>query len=987
MESKALLFADIVDSTETLQRLGDVAAAALWQEHDRRARALLAAHDGREIDRADGFLLLFDDPVCAARYALQYHGALEDLPFKARTGLHVGPVSLRENPAAHVALGAKALEVEGLAKPLAARVMSLAEGGQLLLTLAAWRAIEAGIASEGDVQRHGHYRLKGIDDPVELFELRPKGRPGGHPPKDGPKAFAVFRSGDVWQPVRAIANNLLAERDAFVGRAAELRSLASRLEGGSRCLTVLGVGGTGKTRFVHRYARMWLGEWPGGVYFCDLSEARSLDGICFVVAGALGITLGRGNPVLQLGHAIAGRDRCLVVLDNFEQVVQHAQASLGHWLDRPGQAAFVVTSRERLRLRGEDIFPLEPLSVALDAIELFSIRAQSRRPDFELNQGNRDAIAQVVRLLDGLPLAIELAAARIAVLSPAQLVARLDERLRLLVGSSGASTRQATLRTAIDWSWDLLAPWEQGAFAQCATFEGGFTLEAAESIIDLSAWPGAPSVLEAVEALVDKSLLYRAPSAPARLNIDEPFFGMYLSIHEYASEQLAVKPESKLEAAVRHGAYFARFGSEEAIESLSHHGGVKRRHSLELELDNLVSACRRAVARNDLWIAADSYRAAWEVIEQRGPFVLGITLGDEVLAPNQLAPAAFVNATTTRAVAAWRSGRMADAEASFQQALAIATRSRDRRAEGVVLGMLGSLHSEHGQRLDEARQQLDTSIALHRECGSRVGESRMLGNLGNLHLAAGRMSEARECYEAALVIHRQIGNRRNEGIVLGNLGILNYQQGHFEPARLLLDEALLVHREVGNRRDEGAVLGNLGVVLEDQGLTESACEHLDKALVIHREVGNRNFEGSVLGNLGTLRATQGRIDDARSLYERALVALREVGNRRTEGFVLASLGQLSLKCGELAQTRELLDAGEALLREVGDQLELGRLLCTRGSLELACGDLGSAEKALEESKASATFIAAAPESTFRVEIAALERSIASKVGNQDAKKP
>ena len=978
METKALLFADIVDSTQTVQRLGDVAAAAIWEEHDRRARALLASCNGREIDRSDGFLLLFDDAVSAARFALRYHEALEDLPFKARTGLHVGPVSLRENAPAHVALGAKALEVEGLAKPLAARVMALAEGGRLLMTASARHAIDGDSLSDAVVRRHGHYRLKGIDEPVELFELHDAGRAAGAPPRDGPKAFAVFRTDDGWQPVRAITNNLLAERDAFVGRAAELRSLASRLEAGSRCLTVLGVGGTGKTRFVHRYARMWLGEWPGGVYFCDLSEARSLEGICFVVAGALGLTLGRDDPVLQLGRAIAGRDRCLVVLDNFEQVVQHAQASLGHWLDRPGEAAFVVTSRERLRLRGEEVFPLDPLSVASEAIELFGIRARSRRTDFELDDGHRDAVAQVVRLLDGLPLAIELAAARIAVLSPTQLVARLSERLRVLVGASGASKRQATLRAALDWSWDLLAPWEQGAFAQCSTFEGGFTLEAAEAILDLSAWPDAPSVLEAVEALVDKSLLYRAPSASRRLDIDEPLFGMYLSIHEYAAEQLAVEPASKRDAESRHGVYFARFGSDAAIESLSRHGGVKRWRALELELDNLVASCRRGLARDDYRIAADAYRAAWEVISQRGPFVLGINLGDEILSRHRLSPIDFVDVQTTRGTAAWRAGKLTDAETSFEQALAIAKESRDGRAEGVVLGLIGSMHSEHGQRLDEARQQLEASVALHRAQGSWLGESKMLGNLGNLHMTVGRMSEARDCYEAALVIHRRSGNRLDEGNVLGNLGVLEERQGLLRSACRLMEEALVIHREIGARRMEGGVLGNLGTVLEELGSFESAGECLDQALSIHREVGNRNFEGIVLLNLGSLHMHQGRLDDARDAFEHALVALREVGNKRGEGLVLARCAQHSLKFGQLAQAREALVTGETLLRQVGDRHELGRLFCTRGHLELESGDVGGATGALDESRGLASEIAAPPESSLRLEIAALEIAIASK---------
>ena len=179
----------------------------------------------------------------------------------------------------------------------------------------------------------------------------------------------------------------------------------------------------------------------------------------------------------------------------------------GRWVGACADAVFVVTSRERLRLAGEESFPLEPLAVDSEAVDLFVARARAQRPDFALTAANRDDVGRIVRLLDGLPLAIELAAARVRVLSPAQLVERMRDRFALLAGARGDVARQATLRAAIDWSWDLLVPWEQAALAQCSVFEGGFTLELAEQVIDLAAWPEAPPVMDAVQALVDKSLL------------------------------------------------------------------------------------------------------------------------------------------------------------------------------------------------------------------------------------------------------------------------------------------------------------------------------------------------------------------------------------------------------------------------------------------------------------------------------------------------
>ena len=609
MPERALVFTDVVESTQLVGRLGDARAADVWSAHDRRARELVARLGGREIDRTDGFFLIFERARDAARFAVEYHDAIADLDLAARVGIHVGAVLLRRNAAEDVARGAKPLEVEGVAKPLAARVMSLARGGQTLITDAARGALAGAVPDDVEIECHGYFRLKGIDEPVEIFELGLRGRSPLLPPADTDKAYRVVRAGELWSPVREVRHNLPAERDVFVGRGADLRALATRFDQGNRLVTLLGPGGTGKTRLARRYGAGWLGEWPGGVCFCDLSEARSLDGIYFAVASALGVPLSREDPAMQLGHAIAGRGRCLVIVDNFEQVVEHAAATVGRWLDRAAQASFLVTSRERLHLSGEVTFAVEPLPVEEDAIELFAARARAQRADFVLNGANRPAVAEVVRLLDGLPLAIELAAARVGVLSPAQLVERMRDRFALIAGGRGATARQATLRGAIDWSWELLAPWEQAAFAQCSTFDGGFTLDAAEAVVDLTVWADAPPVMDVIEALANKSLLRTwVPGEQGRYDIEEPHFGMYLSIHEYAAEKLEVAgSQARRLAEDRHGRYFAGFGTDDALEALSRHGGVMRRRALALELDNLVAACDRATIRDDHGIATATF--------------------------------------------------------------------------------------------------------------------------------------------------------------------------------------------------------------------------------------------------------------------------------------------------------------------------------------------------------------------------------------------
>ena len=990
MTVRALLFTDVVDSTLLVERLGDERAAQVWAEHDRRARALLAHHGGCEIDRSDGFFLLFDEPVAAAHYALAYHQALAELALNARVGLHVGAVSLRENTTEEVGRGAKRVEVEGLAKPFAARVMGLARGGQTLLSAAARTALGDVPPDGTEVESHGHYRLKGVEEPVEVFELGPRGA-AFSPPVDADKAYRVVRNVDLWRPAREVRHNLPAERDAFIGRTAELRVLAQRLDAGARLLTVVGPGGTGKTRFVRRYGHAWLGDWPGGVYFCDLSEARSLEGIFFAVAVAVGVSLGKGDPGVQLGHVIAGRDRCLIILDNFEQVVEHASATLGRWLDRSAAARFVVTSRERLHVPGEELFAIEPLPVAREAIELFDVRARAQRPDFAITEANRAAVAEVVRLLDGLPLAIELAAARARVFSPVQLVERMRDRFALLAGARGAAARQATLRAAIDWSWDLLAPWEQGAFAQCSVFEGGFTMLAAEAVLDLARWPDAPPVMDAVQMLVDKSLLRNwVGNEPGRYDIDEPHFGMYVSIHEYASERLDARAQHAAHG--RHGRYFAGFGSDAALDALVGRGGGKLRRAIALELDNLVAACRRSVGRGDAETAVGTYRAAWEVLELQGPVALGVALGSQVLGVAGAGASTRAAAVVAHAAALRRLGRMDEASEVLLHALGLARSAGDRRREAVVLCGQGVLRREQGA-MNEGREVLETAVALSREVGDARIEGMALSNLGTVLLAQGRIDEALAHQQAALTLHRGIGDRRSESIVLGNLGVLHRDQGRMDEARTAYEQALAIHREVGNRlfegitfvnlgnlhaiqgrivegqnyfeaalpifreigdrRTEGILLGNMGIQNNDEGRLDAARACYEQALAIHREVGNRQSEGAVLTHLAGLYAEPGRMEDARAHYLQALGLYTRMGDRRDEGCVLGDLAGLLVMEGRHADAQPMLAQALALLRIAENPFELSRTLCVLARADVGLGKLESGRAALAEADALA----------------------------------
>ncbi|HEY2187616.1 MAG TPA: tetratricopeptide repeat protein, partial [Caldimonas sp.] len=451
----------------------------------------------------------------------------------------------------------------------------------------------------------------------------------------------------------------------------------------------------------------------------------------------------------------------------------------------------------------------------------------------------------------------------------------------------------ATLRNAIDWSWNLLLPWEQAALAQCSVFDGGFTLEAAEAVIDLSSWPGAPAILDAVQVLVDKSLLRTwVPVEQRRHDIEEPYFGMYLSIHDYAAEKLAAAGASgERTVEQRHGAYFASFGSDERLRSLFRRGrgSGARRRDLVLELDNLVAACRRAVARGDAATAVGSFRAAWEALATQGPFDVAIALGAEVDAIAAIKPSLHAAALTSAARANIAAGRLEHASVLLSRALAFAQAANDPGREAEVLTRLANAERQQG-RMAEARRSAERALALRSAVGEADGVA--LAELGIVQRQTGAMDEARETYERALAIDRKSGDADAEAKTLNSLAIVHAEQGRFDLARKHFEAALAVGRELGDRRQEGLVLGNLGTLNIEQGRLALGREQCEAALAIHRDTGDRTEEGNTLANLATLDLGEDRIDAARAKLTAALAIAHETGSRRTEGVVLGMLGAL-----------------------------------------------------------------------------------------------
>lgn len=735
-------------------------------------------------------------------------------------------------------------------------------------------------------------------------------------------------------PVRDdVSHALPAERDAYVGRRSEAAQLLHGLER-SRLVTITGPGGTGKTRFMVHFGWAHQGEWPGGLQFCDLTEARSVADIARALAASLDVPLDGSDPVVRLGHVLAERGECVVLLDNFEQIVEHARATVGRWLDLAPGARFVVTSRAPLALRGERLLALDTLPLE-EATALFLARARAARPDLDPTDEERGQIVELVELLDRLPLALELAAARIRTLSPGRMLARMDDRFRLLT-TRGRNDRRATLRATLDWSWDLLGAEERQALAQLSVFEGGFDLEAAEAIVEVA---GDDWVLDLVESLVDKSLVR---------NLSSERFGLLVSVQEYASEKLDELAQ-RGGAEERHAAWYAALGSSDALRSHSLNGGIAARARTRAELDNLLAAHRRT---SDGSVRAAVALAAWSVFILQGPLQAGREVLTSSLETQGVPPERRVDLLRMVAAADERLGRPRDAERWAHQALSEAAALGDARREAETRMLLGNIYRATGQ-LDEAKLHSETARAICRRLGARQPEGVATGNLAVVVQALGHMEEAERLYREAERISHGVGDRRQVGMVYTNLGVLAGQRGRLAEAQGLFEKAYAIAERAGAGRSQSFCLLNLGLVYSHRGEHEGAMERFEEALRLARTTGDRRLQAACLGYLGGIYRDVGQRALAASTASQFLVLAEELQDVRRAGMAHGLLGHLKRLAGDFEGAAEHLNRALQAHIEVRSVNLVPRWRAELARLALLRQDLAECHRLLTQAREEA----------------------------------
>ncbi|MEM9456372.1 MAG: tetratricopeptide repeat protein [Myxococcota bacterium] len=760
--------------------------------------------------------------------------------------------------------------------------------------------------------------------------------------------------------------NLRPSLNRFVGRTRELDQLVELVAAGQRLITVFGPAGTGKTRTALALAERLRDERGdlSGVWLCELAATRDLEGLCEALARTLGVppqpSRSGAEVVQRLGAAIAARGPVLLVLDNFEQLVELAGSTVAVWLAEAPELRLVVTSREHLRLRGELRFELPPLALPAadqpphdsEAVALLVDRVHALDPSFELDANTTPLVVDLVTRLEGLPLAIELAASQVELLGLQGLLDNLHKRLDVLVGDGrDQDDRHATLRAAIDWSWSLLSPAEREVLAQCTVFAGGFTAQAASAVLWVPSDAGPP--LKVLKALRDKSLLRRdVPVERPGL----PRFFLFEAVREFAAERFA-SPSAREQAQVRHAAYYL-----EQAERLGAEVGTSRGsdalHALVLERDNLRRVHEHAMARaaHDAAALEQALRCilALDVVASiRGPFAAHLALLEQTTTRGHdraVDDRLWVRALRARAKARLMHGQTASALRDLEQALSRAEAAEADALQAEILVDQG-VHHHQRRQIDQARALYDRALQKARAAGARAIEGRVLGNLGALCHDRHALDEARSIYGEALEVLREVGDARLEAIHVCNLGVLELEHGQGDRARAHFDASRELLQPLGDRRLLAIVLGNLGTLEHTQGQLQAARQCHEDALAILREVGDRRSEALCLSRLARATAALSWVDDASG----CLAAADRLLGRFPDPMVAATV-QLDRGFVDVARARQVLAGG---LGDAAENIALAReriaaVRVTEGDTPAwieRCDDIRFAVRLLEQSLA------------------------------------
>ena len=911
MGTVTLLFTDIEGSTQLLEHLGEHYTDVLAECRSLLRTAFLAC-SGHEVDtQGDAFFVVFArarDALSAAvtaQRALNAHSWPQGMTVRVRMGLHTGEPSL-------VTEGYVGLDVH-----YAARLMSVGHGGQVLLSQTTRDLVEHDLPDGVHLRDLGEYRLKDLQRPGRLYQLVTADLPAEFPP---------LKTLDI------CFNNLPVQFTPLIGREQEVAAVQNLLQREHvRLVTLTGPGGTGKTRLGLQVAAELCDPFIDGVYFVNLAPISDTAFVIPTIAQTLSLHEVAGQSLPEHLKEDLHQKHLLLVLDNFEQVVS-AAPQLVDLLTACPKLKLLVTSREVLHVRAEHEFVVPPLALPdpthlpdlaelshYAAVALFLQRARVVKPNFQLTAVNARAIAEICVHLDGLPLTIELAAARVKLFPPQALLARLEQRLQVLTsGARDAPARQQSLRNTIEWSYKLLDAQEQRLFRRLSVFVGGCTLQAIEAVCAvLDKSNGAGQVLNGVASLIDKSLLQQTEQEG-----DEPRLVLLETIREYGSEVLAASREMETTRQA-HALYYLTL-AEEAEPELAGPQQAMWLERLEREYDNLRSTLRWFLERGEVGHSielalrlAGALRRFWEV---RGHWSEGWNFLERALAGSKgVAVPVQLKALKAAAHLAYVRSDNDRAEALSEECLARCRELGDTAGMALSLRLLGLIASSRCNFV-VAYSRTEESLALFREVGDKEGTAWSLNNLAKIVSQQGEYAKAILLNEEALAFFEELGNIEGIAFSLFSLAwVIFISEG--DPARIhtLLEEGLAVCREMGHKEGLAWGLGLLGQVFLQQGNAVKARSLLEESVLISREIGNRNIAWLLIC-LGRVAADQGDYAAAHAFYEESLAIVREAGDNLGICFYLEGLADVVAVQGDPAWAARFWGLAEALREVMGTPL-------------------------------------------------------------------
>jgi predicted ATPase/Tfp pilus assembly protein PilF len=835
--------------------------------HDAMLTAGIKQHDGVVVKgrgEGDSFFAVFaraSDAVasaCSLQRALHCQSWPATTAIRVRMALHTGEADLRDG------------DYYGTVVNRCARLRAIAHGGQTLLSLTTAELVRSALPEGMSLRALGPHRLKDLQRPEQVFQLV-------HP--DLPWEFPPLRSLDT------LRHNLPVQLTNFIGRELEVtvvKGLLSQI----RLLTLTGPGGCGKTRLSLQAAAELLEECPDGVWLVELASLTDPAGVPRAVATALGVREEPGQPLPVTLQEHLQHRKLLLVLDNCEHLVEACAPLVDTLLRTCSGLRILATSREALSLAGERVWPVPPLSfpdlqglpsveslTQYDAIRLFVDRALLVQPWFALTRQNSPAAARICHRLDGIPLAIEMAAGRVKVLSVEQIDQRLDHRFRLLTsGSRVALPRHSTLRAAIDWSYELLSAPERLLFDRLSVFAGGFTLEAAEEVCS-----GRPvetaEVLELLSHLVEKSLVgvEESPEGKVRYRLLE-------TLRQYGEEHLEDSGEMQATKG-QHLTFFLTL-AEQAEPELTGPDQVAWLASLDKEHDNLRAALNWAQKSGEVESELRLAGALWRFWLVRGFFGEGRQHLEGALSRSNAAPAPL------RAKVLSGGAGLAWYQADFSRATLL----------------------------------LEEELALRQELAERKGIANVLNHLGLVAYSQGDYKRAAALQEESLATWRELGDKRAMGYCLNNLGVVAREQGNYDRAGVLFEESAVLCRELPDKHLIARVLNNLGYVASrqrDHDRAEALCE---EGLALARSLEDKDNIAFSLYTLGYVAQHEEDYTQATRLFLESLALYQQLGDKLGIAECLEGLAGVASLQALLEQGARLLGAAEALRAAIGAPL-------------------------------------------------------------------